>query len=309
MVRNATILVIILWACGSAGAAPTVVYENDFGTAAQYDELDWQIARGSFDLEDPGPDPPGDLDSDGLYRTVKAATSWSAATGYRFVNAPLFQTLSDITVRGYGRGSRSGHNSGASWTITGGSTEYTVQTDSSNVWKQYSISSGSDPCYTNVNGVMTSTYVDYGSGGAYNDAYTGRTAAFQVEAEVNDGQVGDRVLISDNDWGTPAQRAEWSTGETYPDTFTDIGTLGDTGNDNLSCRVEHVFNSGNDFTHTYTLEVSAPAGWLFKDPIVTGQGYFCASYYGCYAQIHLSANGTDWVAWSNIPSDSAGGPA
>ena len=98
-------LLVTLAALGR-GALAEVVYSSDFGTQEQFDSLQWEnVSGGSLAVvregTQSGPNPPGDLDGDGLYESVAEATGYGRSRGSIHLFAPLYHTMSNITIFGY----------------------------------------------------------------------------------------------------------------------------------------------------------------------------------------------------------------
>ncbi|MBN1436492.1 MAG: hypothetical protein JW936_05420 [Sedimentisphaerales bacterium] len=300
-----TVLSVLVFLGGAVSAE--VLYSNDFGTTQQFNAFEWESVSGDGtaalvrDGALSGPNPPGDLDSDGLYESVTEDTSDGIARGAIHVFAPFFHTMNNISVSGYGLGDASTWLTGVDWKLSYDGEDWTheVGTDGSGVWKQYTVVGTGDPNYVNATDVWAcfELYSEAGSG-SYSSSLAGRTGAFQVEADTALGQPGQRVYIYYNDLGTAEQRAELMIS----------GTVGYDDGDGIDF-------DGDGFAATMrtdwpgivtaTIEIEAPDGYAFKDPIATGTGFGGDYHYNSYTQVRLSVDGYHWDVDSTYPPDPA----
>jgi len=289
---------LMLVTCLAAYAGAEVLYQNDFGAATGYADsgLSWVSANGSGVgglILETGPTPPGDLNGDGLYKAFVMDTGFGGAYGIKTIYAPVFKSLSNISVSGYGQGFSSSWVTGACWglTLDGATYDYWLGSDNSNTWKQYSISAAGDPAYTGISKFTAATYV-YSGSGTYNPGASGRTAAFVVAADTADGKVGDRVNLSLNDFGTAAQQSEWTISGSNLQIVND--PTQDRSNDNLGGYLISA-SAGNC---SAILKIDAPAGFAFKNVIATGSGYGSWNNWGSRAMLLLSNDGSNWLCVS-----------
>ena len=193
-VKNILLLVLAGFFCCISSRAETV-YVNDFGTQTQFDGLDWYVVTGTPNLVRQGAGTGVmDLDGDGLYEAVKADTTWGASRGVKHIYAPLFKTMGNFTLSGYGSGNWAAQASGARWLLSDDGTnyDYSVSTDNNYSMHYKSISSDTDPEYNNTIETWAATEVHSRSGSVPEDE-RGQTAAFKFEADISDAKVGDRV--------------------------------------------------------------------------------------------------------------------
>ena len=285
----------------SRGISAEVIYSNDFGTQEQFDSMVWEnVTGGSLAViregTMSGPNPPGDLDGDGLYESLAEATSYGRSRGSVHLYAPLYHTMSSIVVSGYGKGT-SAQGSGAKWMLSADGTDWdttalSVTTDDSNSWKQYSVAGGSDPNFVSVSDFWAATQI-WSVSGTSNASYWGRTAAMQVEADINPGLPGQRVPVLLNDLGTDEQRGQWLVSGPFE---FDPAIGADTNADGLAAGIVVYAPS----TAVAMIKITAPAGQAFRNPIATGQGH--SPYANSYGQLRLSLDGTNWDAESPIPT-------
>ena len=242
MKTNKTLLVCMglvmlagLFWCASSRAE--TIYVNDFGTQTQFDGLQWSVIAGTHNPVLQGAETGVmDLDGDTLHEAVKADTAYGASRAVKHIHAPLFKTMGNFTLSGYGSGHWTAQASGATWKLSddGITYDYSVSTDNNYSLHYKSISSGADSAYNNTIETWAATEVQSLSGSVPSDS-RGRTAAFKFEADVFDVQVGDRVWIHYNDFGTQAQRDEWTISNSNI-AYEDKGLL-DTDGDNLGAEV------------------------------------------------------------------------
>ena len=290
-------LVLAVVLAFSTSAYGVAIYQNDFGTDDQYNGLVWTVPRGTMVWDAGVPNPPGDLDTDTLYRGIKLDTSWSARYGQKWIYAPAFKTMGDLTIQGYGVGHNASHNSGATWSLSddGVTYDHSIGTLDTSSWHQRSISSGTDADYNDVYRVRAMAEVHYNSGGGYSDGYAGRTGALEVLGTVGDPTGADRVLLTSNDMGTATQQSGWVPSYTdYADTWSDDNKgVGDRDQDNESGAINYVWG-GTGSTHYYTLQITAPDGMTFTDVIGEYDGFSHSTSHGSNTRIAFSPDNVNW---------------
>ncbi len=291
-----------------------VSYRNDFGTDEQFLGLNWSSTVGLELRADIGPNPPGDLDGDVLYRAVRCSNaSVPARYGTKVFFAPVFSVFSNPTVAGYGTGDVANYNSWARWGLSrnGGTTfDYSVTTDNSRQWKPYSTldQAHGDARYTRVTNFYATAALQYNAGGTYSAGGAGKTAAFQVDVVALPAQTGERVYIHLNDLGTDDQTNGWAiSSDVQLGTNRIYQTDLDTDHDNRGRYF--YFPAGTLGTRTASIRITAPEGKFFRQPIAAGRGY--GDYYNWRsgAKIGLSRDGTTWDVESAVPNTGTGGYA
>lgn len=293
---------LVLLCSGSFG---DIIYTNDFGTVDQFNAMIWTslYGAGTSQLQreglGSGPNPPGDLDGDSYYQSVvqNAGGSWGVSAGTKCIYAPLFKTMTNITVSGYGAGHWDSYSSGVIWLVgyDGVNWSHSVSTDNNTNWHYKSVNTGSDPNYDGTDKVWVQVQVR-SANNSIPSGYWGRTGALKVEADIQEGQIGDRVSIMLNDMGTAQQRDEWimSGFMVVDDTGSGNDTDGDGKSAGLRCTAP--------CSAVAMMRVDAPAGLSFKNPIAIGQGYGALSAYASYAQVRLSRDGVVWDVASTMPN-------
>lgn len=294
MSKYVVLMVVAVLICAATSAYATVLYQNDFGTATQFNGMAWSgiygSGAGALSVEAQGAS--FDQNGDGLSSSVAEATTWGASRGTKVVYAPVFKKIGNFTVSGYGSGDWGNWASGANWGIGG----YSVSTDT-NWLKYHSVSTQTSPgvwdaAYQNLSQITASTAVYSGSGSNSYGNY-GRTAAFQVDGEIRNAVVGDNVYILNEDFGTAAQRSAWSISAGNV-VFDDSGSL-DTNGDNLGAG----FRCSSPGGVTLSYQITAPTGYLFSNAIATGLGFGSANNFGSSTRVGLSNGMSD--IWSSVP--------
>ena len=311
--------------CGPAPAE--VLYQNDFGTQEQIDSWYSQVDFGgkvpmpSTDMINgtiPYPDPKiefpagtaDDRDGDGLYQGVGTSTSYSDVRAYKNVYAPAFMVLSNPQLSAYTR-ARANRGAITTWDLSanfngdprenvGGKgvwtdSPYKNTYDGGESWVPINtLPTASDPDYTRVTKVGVGSVL-YRS---HTDAYEVRAASgadIMVAADLDYGLPGETVLLStDCDFGADEDRNQWTfSGDIGAITYSTDGTDGrhlkwDRNNDDLANRME--VTGG---TITAVLQIDAPAGLVFTNPVVAGIARG-AAVQGAYVNVSLSLDGANW---------------
>lgn len=294
------------------------LYTNDFGTTEQFDGLIWtgdpdllSLIRGGAGSGQ------ADLDGDTLTESVIMNGASANASGVKVIYAPPFQTMSNISMTGWARGSSTTYQTGGQIMLSdnGIVDDYIAGSDDSNTWAQYSTSSGINPFYTNINVVYAKAYV-YCDSATYDPSYSGRVSAIQIDADVADGEPGDRVNLTRNDFGTTAQQEAWTLDSEDMVTFVSNPDV-DHDMDDLASEARFVWGNGNYFY--MSLRIDAPAGYVFKDPVATAQGYGAWNNQGTCTALALSLPGEPWndvvssyppaaMGWYDMTADATGLP-
>ena len=325
MKRKMCFMVAVGMLAGTVGA--DVLYQNDFGTQAQIDGFYSQVDSGgrvpmpSTDMINgtiPYPDPkiefPGgtaaDRDGDGLYQGVGTSTSYSDVRAYKNVYAPAFMVLSNPQLSAYTR-ARANRGATTTWDLSanfngdprknvGGKgvwtdSPYKNTYNGGENWVPIStLPTGVDLDYTRVTKVGISSVL-YRN---HTDSYPVRAASgadVTLTADLDYGQVGETVLLTNGcDWGTQADRDLWAiSGDTGNLAFGTDGTDGrhlkwDRNNDDLAYRLEVTGGAV-----TAVLQIDAPAGMGFTNPMVTGIARGRAGS-AAYVNVSLSLDGSNW---------------
>lgn len=127
--------------------------------------------------------------------------------------------------------------------------------------------------------------------------YASRVSDLQVTADERAPAIGERVLLTNNDFGTVSQQAQWVvSGDSEGPQYT-ANPAGDLSNDGLASRIQLGGSHLNELS--LVLRVDAPDNKAFTNIIATADAWGFTSWVST-AKLYLSKDGVTFDLASNV---------
>jgi hypothetical protein len=310
----------VITSYGFNGTAEAVGAKNDFGTAAQRNDLLWfnsatpatystslpasvQITSSAADLPAGSSFTASDLTGDGQARNLymTGGASPSDVRGIRPVSADPFKVFNNVSVSAQAAAGSGNFAANATGVILAQSRTGNDLANYATNQQMQLVSVNGGATFNGASRFWAGARISNANASVGPDGwYASRLTDLQVSTDQREPHAGERVLLTNNDFGTASQQSVWTkTGSATVQYFS--SNAGDVSNDLLANGIQFAGTTETQRTGdlSLVLEIDAPAGRTFKNVIASADAWAFASW-GSATRLMLSRDGTNFDILGNL---------